>query len=62
MFVEDLFQGERAVAVAGFAVAAFAEDEAGDPVQRAHQLERVLNARSMRYGARPVVFQEQDRR
>src|SRR3546814_10794574 len=31
--VEDLVQRQRAVAVAGIAVGAFAEDEAGDPVR-----------------------------
>src|SRR5690606_33776879 len=40
VIVEDLVEGERAETLARIAVGAFAEDESGDPVERAHQLER----------------------
>src|SRR5690606_17683574 len=38
--VEDLVQGQRTVAATRIAVCTFAEDETGDLVQHAHQLER----------------------
>src|SRR5690606_9265607 len=39
VIVEDLVEGERAATLARIAVGAFAEDESGDPGERADQLE-----------------------